>query len=66
MFRRVQLESWHEVVPYIGFVLIAGAFLIIVVRALRMSREEIEHVAGLPFQEVEEEKESEPNSRINS
>ena len=36
MFKRVILESWHDYVPYIGFALIAGAFLVILIRAVLM------------------------------
>ena len=54
MFRRVQLEAWHEIVPYVCFALIAGVFIVVVVRALRMKKEEIDHVANLPLRSDEE------------
>ncbi|MEM9017136.1 MAG: hypothetical protein AAGC68_08975 [Verrucomicrobiota bacterium] len=55
MFRRVILEQWQDFVPYLCFALIAGAFAIIVWRALRMKKPEIDHLSKLPL-------EGEPNS----
>jgi hypothetical protein len=54
MFKRIQLESWHDFVPYICFALIAGAFVVIVVRAIRMKKSEIDHVSHLPLLDDEE------------
>lgn len=51
MFQRVALENWHEVVPYVCFALIAGVFLIILVRALRMKKSEVDRIASLPLQD---------------
>ena len=58
MYRRVSLESWHEIVPYICFALIAGAFLIILIRALRMKKTDIDHLSHLPLKEDSELKSS--------
>lgn len=54
MFRRVNLEAWHEIVPYICFALIAGVFVVIVVRALRMKQSDVDRVANLPLRSDEE------------
>ena len=54
MYRRVSLESWHEIVPYICFALIAGAFLIILIRALRMKKTDIDHLSHLPLKDDSE------------
>lgn len=51
MFRRVALESWHDLVPYVCFALIAGAFLLIVWRAVRMKKSEVDHLSHLPLEE---------------
>lgn len=51
MFKRVILEDWHMVLPYLGFALIAGAFLVIVVRAVRIKKTEAERLAHLPLQD---------------
>ena len=54
MFRRVILESWHEYVPYICFALIAGVFFVVVLRALRMKKSDVDHLASLPLQSDED------------
>ena len=54
MFRRVILENWHESVPYICFALIAGVFAIVVLRALLMSKTDVNHLASLPLRENDE------------
>ncbi|MCG8603277.1 MAG: hypothetical protein MI807_24250 [Verrucomicrobiales bacterium] len=54
MFRRVQLEAWHDIVPYICFALIAGVFLVVVIRALRMKQPEVDRIANLPLRSDEE------------
>ena len=54
MFRRVNLEAWHGIVPYICFALIAGIFIVIVVRALRMKQSDVDHIANLPLRDDEE------------
>jgi hypothetical protein len=52
MFRRVVLESWHEQVPYICFALIAGVFVIVVLRALLMSKADVSHLASMPLRDA--------------
>lgn len=54
MFRRVILENWHESIPYICFALIAGVFLIVVVRALLMSKDDVSHLASMPLRDGNE------------
>lgn len=54
MFKRVALENWHEVVPYIGFGLIAASFVAIVIWALRMKQMDVDHAAHLPLLDDEE------------
>ncbi|MDF1849203.1 MAG: hypothetical protein P1U85_00100 [Verrucomicrobiales bacterium] len=53
MFKRVALENWHEWVPYICFALVAGVFLVIVIRAICMKKSEIERISSLPLQDDE-------------
>ncbi|HQZ27786.1 MAG: hypothetical protein KA250_10550 [Verrucomicrobiales bacterium] len=55
MFKRVILENWHESIPYICFALIAGAFCVILFRALMMSPSEVKRIAGLPLDSSESE-----------
>ncbi len=65
MFRRVILESWHDYIPYIGFALIAGVFVIIVVYALLMPKSRVRHLASMPLRDgkelLAEQAESESN-----
>lgn len=53
MFRRVALESWHDIVPYVCFALVAGVFLVIVIRAITMKKSEVERIASLPIHDDE-------------
>lgn len=54
MYRRVTLEGWQEIIPYICFALIAGAFLVILIRALRMKKTEIERLSNMPLRDDSE------------
>ncbi len=54
MFKRVILESWHEGIPYLCFALIAGAFCVILFRALMMKKSEVERISRLPLDSVHE------------
>lgn len=53
MFQRILVEDWASYVPIISFVLIAGVFTAITIRALRISRKESERLASLPLEEEE-------------
>jgi len=55
MFRRVLLENWHDYVPYLGFALIGGAFIVIVIRALRMKPSEVEKLSAMPLRDADQE-----------
>lgn len=49
MFKRISYEEWHAIVPVIAFILTFGVFVFFVVRALRLRREEVNHMASLPL-----------------
>ena len=51
MFKRIILEDWQTVVPYLCFALIGGAFLLIVIRAIRMKKNDVDHLSNLPLQD---------------
>ena len=51
MFKRVILEDWQLIVPYICFALIAGAFIAIVIRAVRMKKPDIDRLASMPLKD---------------
>ena len=54
MFKRVILEGQYEFVPYICFALVAGVFLTILIRAIRMKSTEASRLASMPLLDDEE------------
>ncbi len=53
MFKRIILEEWHFTVPYICFALVGAVFLIITIKALRLKKNDVEHLSHLPLQDDE-------------
>lgn len=51
MFQRILLEEWATYVPIISFVLIAGVFTAVTIRALRISKPNRDRLASLPLEE---------------
>lgn len=51
MFQRILLEEWATYVPIISFVLIAGVFTVVTIRALRIEKSERTRLASLPLEE---------------
>ncbi len=51
MFQRILVEEWATYVPIISFVLIAGAFTAVTIRALRIGKGERNRLASLPLEE---------------
>ena len=51
MFQRILVEEWATYVPIISFVLIAGVFIAVTIRALRIDESERDRLASLPLQE---------------
>lgn len=49
MFKRVLYEDWQKIIPIIAFLITFTVFLVFVVRALRMRREDAGHMASLPL-----------------
>ncbi len=49
MFKRLELETWHEVLPAVGFALTAAVFLVAIARALMLKREDADRLAALPL-----------------
>lgn len=52
MFRRIVIEEWHTTLAAVGFIITAGVFLTILVRTLRMKREQVDHMARLPLEDA--------------
>ncbi len=49
MFKRLQLETWHDYIPVIAFLLTFAVFLFCTFRALCMHRDQAERLAALPL-----------------
>lgn len=54
MFQRIIVEDWATYVPIISFVLIAGVFIAVTIRALRIDKCERNRLASLPLEESSE------------
>ncbi|NQX00283.1 hypothetical protein HQ447_06455 [bacterium] len=52
MFQRIFVEDWVTYVPIISFVLIAGVFIAVTIRALRLDKAERTRLASLPLEET--------------
>jgi cbb3-type cytochrome oxidase subunit 3 len=58
MFQRILVEEWATYVPIISFVLIAGVFIAVTIRALRIDKRERDRLASLPLEENSENHQS--------
>ncbi len=47
MFQRILVEDWATYVPFISFFLIAGVFIAVTIRALRLDKRERTRLASL-------------------
>jgi hypothetical protein len=54
MFQRILVEDWATYVPIISFVLIAGVFIAVTIRALRIDKGERSRLASLPLEDQPE------------
>ncbi|MEO5917607.1 MAG: hypothetical protein ABIS50_25480 [Luteolibacter sp.] len=53
MFKRMFVEDWATWIPIVSFILIAGVFIAVTIRALRISTSEREHLESLPLDDSE-------------
>ncbi len=49
MFQRVIHEHWVAIVPIISFVITAGVFLFVSIRAIRLPKARREQLAAIPL-----------------
>jgi len=63
MFKRMILEDWAIWAPIISFVLIAGVFIVMTIRALRINKTEREHLEKLPLDESDKPPTSKPSGK---
>ena len=52
MFKRVFVEDWALLIPYISFFLFAIVFIAVTIRALRLGKTERTRLASLPLEET--------------
>ena len=50
MFKRVFVEDWAQNIPVIAFFIFAIVFLLVSIRAMRLSKRDREHMANLPLE----------------
>jgi hypothetical protein len=51
VFQRVIYQDWQLVFPIVAFAAAAAVFAIVVVRAIRMKRAELDRFARMPLEE---------------
>lgn len=51
MFRRVVIEDWVVSAPLISFAIIGLVFIVVTIRALRMSKDTRDHLSSLPLED---------------
>ncbi|MFU8894152.1 MAG: hypothetical protein ACNA8L_11045 [Luteolibacter sp.] len=57
MFQRVIHHDWAALIPIISFIITAGFFIAISIRAMRLKKPEREHLANIPLEDgVDESK----------
>ena len=49
MFKHVFVEDWAQIIPIISFCIFAIVFLLTSIRAIRLGKNEREHMANLPL-----------------
>lgn len=57
MFKRVIIEDWHQILPFIGFGLTVAGFLYFVIRALAMKKGESDRLSSLPLKDQDRDHE---------
>jgi hypothetical protein len=58
MFQRILVEDWATYVPIVSFVLIAGVFIAVTIRALRIDKGERNRLASMPLEETSDKSKS--------
>jgi len=53
MFKRVFVEDWALVIPFISFFIFFAVFVLVSIRAMRLGKPERKHLASLPLEDPE-------------
>jgi len=56
MFQRILVEDWQRTLTMISFAIFGIVFLLMLVRVLRLPREQVRHLENLPLQNDHDEK----------
>jgi len=51
MFKRVFIEDWAHIIPFISFFIFATVFIFVTIRAMRLDKTERTRLAALPLQD---------------
>jgi hypothetical protein len=51
MWKRIEYMDWQTLLPQIGFVIFAIAFLIVVWRVFKISKQDLERTRRLPLED---------------
>lgn len=62
MWKRIEYMEWQTLLPQIGFVLFAIAFLLIVWRVFKMKRKDLDRASRMPL----EDERTKPQSKKDS
>jgi hypothetical protein len=54
MFQRILVEDWATCVPIVSFFLIAGVFIAVTIRALRIDKGQRNRLASMPLEDPSE------------
>ena len=60
MFRRVVIEDWVVSAPLVSFAIIGFVFIIVTIRALRMTKDKQDHLSSLPLEDPTKTENPEP------
>lgn len=58
MFHRVIHHDWAAIIPIISFVITAGFFIAVTIRAIRINKADREHLANIPLEDGESDAQS--------
>lgn len=56
MFKRVIVEEWATILPFISFFIFFVVFAVITVRALRLGRKDRDRMASMPLDDSSSDK----------
>lgn len=60
MFQRVIHHDWAALIPIVSFVITAGFFVAISIRAMCLKKPECEHLANIPLEDGVQDPNSKP------